>query len=115
MILGPSRPIHPAANPVSGLSFPSHSRIPPPTTTTSSANFQSILDSALDSNAEQIGIDHTKHLSTDKLQCLVRAGVNFQDRVGWSLLHVASSLGHCDLRLLLLENSADANVKKKYG
>jgi hypothetical protein len=37
-------------------------------TITSSANFQSILDAALDSYAKQTGIDLTKHPSADKLQ-----------------------------------------------
>jgi hypothetical protein len=37
-------------------------------TTTSSANFQSILDAALDSYTKQTGIDLTKHPSVDKLQ-----------------------------------------------
>ena len=37
-------------------------------TTTSSANFQSILGAALDSYAKQTGIDLTKHPSADKLQ-----------------------------------------------
>jgi hypothetical protein len=36
--------------------------------TTSSANFQSILDAALDSYAKQTGIDLTKHPSSDRLQ-----------------------------------------------
>ena len=36
--------------------------------TTSSANFQSILDAALDSYARQTGIDLIKHPSADKLQ-----------------------------------------------
>jgi ankyrin repeat protein len=72
-----------------------------------------ILDSALDSNSKKTRIGLKKHLSTKKFQCLLRAGMNFQDRVGWSLLHPASSLGHCDIGLLLLENSADTNVKKK--
>jgi hypothetical protein len=36
--------------------------------TASSANFQSILDAALDSYARQTGIDLTKHPSADKLQ-----------------------------------------------
>ena len=34
----------------------------------SSANFQSIFDTALDSYARQTGIDLTKHPSADKLQ-----------------------------------------------
>ena len=37
-------------------------------TTTSSSNFQFILDVALDSYARQTGIDLTKHPSADKLQ-----------------------------------------------
>ena len=37
-------------------------------TTTSSANFQSILNDALDSYAKQTGIDLAKHPSADKLQ-----------------------------------------------
>ena len=36
--------------------------------TTSSSNFSSILDAALDSYAKQTGIDLTKHPSADKLQ-----------------------------------------------
>ena len=36
--------------------------------TTSSSNFQSILDAALDSYTKQTGIDITKHPSADKLQ-----------------------------------------------
>jgi hypothetical protein len=39
-----------------------------PSTTTSSANFQSILDAALVSYAKQTGIDLIKHPSADKLQ-----------------------------------------------
>jgi len=39
-----------------------------PFITTSSSNFQSILDAALDSYAKQTGIDLTKHPSADKLQ-----------------------------------------------
>jgi fungal STAND N-terminal Goodbye domain len=38
------------------------------TSETSTANFQSILDAALDSYAKQTGIDLTKHPSADKLQ-----------------------------------------------
>ena len=37
-------------------------------TTSSSANFQSIFDVALDSYSKQTGIDLTKHPSADKLQ-----------------------------------------------
>src|SRR5258708_27812913 len=37
-------------------------------TTTSSPNFQYILDAALESYAKQTGIDLTKHPSADKLQ-----------------------------------------------
>jgi hypothetical protein len=37
-------------------------------TTTSSPNFQSILDAALDNYTRQTGIDLTKHPSADKLQ-----------------------------------------------
>ena len=37
-------------------------------TTTSSANFQSILDAAFDAYAKQTGIDLLKHPSVDKLQ-----------------------------------------------
>jgi hypothetical protein len=36
--------------------------------TASSANFQSILDAALDNYARQTGVDLTKHPSADKLQ-----------------------------------------------
>jgi hypothetical protein len=44
--------------------------------TTSSANFQSIFDAALDSYASQTGVDLTKHPSADKLQnCHSHEGV----------------------------------------
>ena len=36
--------------------------------TTSSANFQSVLDAALDSYFKQTGVDITKHPSAEKLQ-----------------------------------------------